>query len=131
MATTPATEKQLKFLGQLTGKDYSGSELTASEASEKIEKALANKGKEVAELPPQPSDKLLPEHQEVIDEVVKPKPDSKNRAFALSYSKDITVARIAQGKDETYAQTIIRAEAFCSYLDSGITTEKKKPPEDI
>jgi len=45
--------------------------------------------------------------------------DSKNRAFALSYSKDVTVARIAQGKDEDYIQIIIRADSFCSYLDSG------------
>jgi len=68
MATIPATEKQLRFLKQLTGKDYSGEELTASEASGKIEKALANKGKEVADLPPQ-EPTILPEHQDEIDKV--------------------------------------------------------------
>jgi len=71
MATIPATQKQLNFLKKLTGKDYSGEELTASEASNKIEKALANKGEQVAKLPAQSDDKMLPEHQKVIDEAKK------------------------------------------------------------
>ena len=45
--------------------------------------------------------------------------DSKNRAFALSYSKDVAVAVINKGKETTTKEIIDRAKRFCEYLDTG------------
>jgi len=118
MATTPATVKQLKFLEQLTGKDYSDEELTASEASKKIEKALANKGKEVADanLPPQGRNKLLPEHEKIIEDAVsetkgKPKRngDQTQRSISMSYAVTLVGQGIvAPDKLLSYAEVINR-----------------------
>lgn len=44
MVDIPATEKQLAFLKQLTGKDYSDFNLTAKEASRKIEEVTGKEG---------------------------------------------------------------------------------------
>ncbi len=69
MAVNPATKKQLDFLKKLSGQDYSNQELTASEASAKIEKALANKAQDVADADlPQQEPTILPKHKEVIKE---------------------------------------------------------------
>ena len=132
MATSAATVKQINFLKQLTGKDYGDEELTATEASKKIEKALANKAGEVvdANLPPQPSNKVLPEHQKVIDDVTKERPDptrkSIERQTSLKASAEIAVAKIRAGKETSLNEILSVAVAFESYLENGATVEKKK-----
>ena len=68
------------------------------------------KAKEVA---PKPSP------EKPIEAVVTPLGDAKNRAFSLSYSKDIAVAEIDKGKETTPAKTIELAKRFCRYLETG------------
>lgn len=52
--------------------------------------------------------------------------NGKNRAFALSYAKDIAVARIMMGGTITPAQVLTNAVIFESYLENGATVEKKE-----
>lgn len=130
MATNPATTKQLKFLEQLTGKDYSGEELTASEASKKIEKALANKGKEVAELPEQSSQEMLDEHKDVIDKAREsvsfdPTRKSIERQKSLDIAERWCSLKVQGGADIKTAELITVAGLFESYLENGIQVKKK------
>lgn len=129
MATTPATVKQIKFLEQLTGKDYSDAELTASEASKKIETALANKGEEVAKLPAQSKDEILPEHLRVIEEAVKPIDHTRKsieRQVSLYSAKDWCIAKVQAGVELNVYDVLVVAKVFESYLETGVVVEKKK-----
>lgn len=53
------------------------------------------------------------------------KTDPKNRAFALSYSKDISVAKITKGDKVTGLETLRIAELFRQYLDGEIDIIKE------
>lgn len=91
-----------------------------------------NEPEEGGESPPELSPTtptVLPEHQAEIDrarEEVRPKSDGKNRSFALSYAKDIAVAKIMMGGEMTPAHILTTATLFESYLDNGATVEKKE-----
>lgn len=54
------------------------------------------------------------------------KPDSKNRAFALSYAKDIGCAKIQMGGSITPTEILNIAIVFTSYLDVGYSQEAIK-----
>lgn len=54
------------------------------------------------------------------------KPEPKNRAFSLSYAKDIACAKIQMGGSMTPTEILHMAELFTSYLDSGLTKEAIK-----
>jgi len=55
-----------------------------------------------------------------------PKPESKNRAFALSYAKDIACAKIQMGSDISPVTILGVAELFTTYLDTGYPKEAIK-----
>ena len=54
------------------------------------------------------------------------KPDSKNRAFALSYAKDYTVAKINKGTEQNVNDVVIVAEVFLQYLEGNVTPDVAK-----
>ncbi len=74
----------------------------------------------------QPSDKVLPEHQEIIKEARASVSEGKNRSFALSYAKDWCIAKLQSGETIKTLDVLVVAKLFESYLDTGIVVEKKK-----
>ena len=59
------------------------------------------------------------------------KSDGKNRSFALSYAKDIGVAKVRAGKSTSAFEIIETAVLFESYLDNGaeVTPLKGNPSQ--
>jgi len=55
----------------------------------------------------------------------------RRRGFALSYAKDIAVAKIRVGKETSATEVITIATLFESYLENGAIVTKKKPTEPI
>jgi len=49
--------------------------------------------------------------------------DPKNRAFALSYSKDIDCAKIQAGKETSLRECLFRAASFADFMDRGLPDE--------
>jgi hypothetical protein len=75
------------------------------------------------------SEKLNPEVKEIPKPVIMPEhktnPDPKNRAFALSYSKDLWCKRLETGITCSDIDVIATATVFCAYLDNGAIITKK------
>jgi len=84
------------------------------------------------ELPkPQPSDKILPEHQKVIEQAkaearFDPTRKSIERQTSLKCATDITVAQIQAGKEMKVGQILTIAGLFESYLENGIIVKNKE-----
>ena len=81
---------------------------------------------EVTKLAPEPSEKVLPEHEEVIREARASVSEGKNRSFALSYAKDWCISKVQGGEDIKTFDVLAVAKIFESYLDTGVVIEKKK-----
>ena len=75
--------------------------------------------------------KALAEKAQAEKPVEERKPDSKNRAFALSYAKDVGVAQIQAGKDFKPRNLFALADAFTLYLDTGDFKEAIKLYNEI
>jgi hypothetical protein len=75
------------------------------------------------------SEKLNPEVKEIPKPVIMPEhktnPDPKNRAFALSYSKDLWCKRLETGITCSDIDVIATDTVFCAYLDNGAIITKK------
>ncbi len=87
---------------------------------------------EVAKLPPQPSDNVLREHREVIEEAKRsvsfdPTRKSIERQTSLKSATDWCVAQLQGGKDIKTTELITVAGLFESYLEHGIQVKKKEP----
>ena len=85
---------------------------------------------EVATLEPQPSDKVLPEHQEVIDGAKRsisfdPTRKSIERQTSLKSATDWCIAKLQGGQDIKTTELITVASLFESYLENGIQVKKK------
>ena len=81
---------------------------------------------EVKKLPAQKPE-VLPEHQEVIEKAKGHDPVvEKRRAMAVSYAKDIAVAKIVHGKETSSSDMLVLAKLFESYMENGIVITKKE-----
>ncbi len=85
---------------------------------------------EVARLPTQSKDKVLPEHQEVIDGAKRsisfdPTRKSIERQTSLKSATDWCIAKLQGGQDIKTTELITVASLFESYLENGIQVKKK------
>ena len=69
--------------------------------------------------------KELAEKQQGAQQV-EPQAFLKNRAFALSYAKDIACAKIQAGKEATLKDLLNMANSFDLYLEKGLTEDALK-----
>ena len=81
-------------------------------------------GEEVAKLPPQPSSKVLPDHEKVIEEAKKsvsfdPTRKSIERQTSLNRAVEWCIAKLQGGEDVQTVHIISIATIFESYLEDG------------
>jgi hypothetical protein len=72
---------------------------------------------------------IIPVKEELLKQATKQAQDEsiieKRRSMALSYAKDIAVAKMQAGAEMTTFKVLTVAKVFESYIESGVITEKK------